>query len=152
MISNRWAVLFGILTFAGCATGPNVSLATPESDAAAKQFAPLDGRANLYVARSNDSAGTTFNVIVDGRTIGPIISGTFYLVDIDPGKHNLAAVSKLYSAKATLDAEAGKNYFYEVTGTSSGLTAKPSLGIVLLEEMGKIMVRQGKRAQSSVQE
>ena len=47
----------------------------------------------------------------------------------------------------TVDVESGKNYFYEVTAMSSGMAAKPSLSFVLIEEMGKLMVRQDKRAQ-----
>jgi hypothetical protein len=91
----------------------------------------------------------SFDIVVDWKTIGPIGPGTFYLVAIDPGKHGIAATTTLNSATAALDAEAGKNYFYEVTSTGSGFTIQPSLGIVMIEDMGKLMVKQNRRAQGS---
>jgi len=151
MKAARWIAPVLALVLAGCATGPAVRLASAESDAAAKQFVPAEGRANVYIARSNDPAGgvASFTLTIDGKTIGPIGPGTFYLVVVDPGKHSLTAAATLNSAKATLEVQAGKNYFYEITSTGSGLTAQPSLGIVLIEEMGKMMVRQDKRAEGS---
>lgn len=153
MKAAQWIVLLVAALLAGCVTGPSVTLAAADSDAAAKQFTPPDGRANLYIARSESPVGkaASFEIVVDGRTVGPIGPGTFYLVVVDPGKHVIAAGTTLTSVRATLDAEAGKNYFYQVTSNGSGFTAQPSLGIVLLEEMGKIMVRQNRRAQGSAE-
>jgi len=88
-------------------------------------------------------------MMVDGKSIGPIEPGMFYLVTVEPGRHSIIAMATLNSAKVTLDAQAGRNYFYEVTSSGGGLAAQPSLGFVLLEEMGKLMVRQNRRAQSS---
>ena len=117
----------------------------------AKRFAPPDGKANLYVARSNAPNGerALFKVSVDGKAVGPIAAGTFYLVVLDPGKHRIAATSNENTSKASLDAQAGKNYFFEVTATAGTASARVSLGLVLLEQMGKIMVQQDKRAQSA---
>lgn len=151
MTAAKWIVPLMMLAFVGCATGPAVTLATPDSDAAAKQFKPPEGKANLYVARSggSDSRVTSFDIAVDGKSIGPIGPGTFYLVSVDPGRHTVAAASVLNSAKTTFDAEAGRNYFYEVTASGSGFSAQPNLGMVVIEEMGKIMVRQNRLAQGA---
>ena len=132
----------------GCATA---KIATPESDAAAKRFVPPEGKANLYVARSGGSYGptTTFDVVVDGKVAGALSPGTFLLISIDPGTHAVAATSIGNSSRTSLEAEAGKNYFFEVTASGSGAIVRPSLGFVLLEEMGKLMVRQAKRVQGS---
>jgi Protein of unknown function (DUF2846) len=149
MTKSTWISLLAAAALFGCAT-TTVPMATPVSDAAAKRFMPPDGKANLYVARSNSSFGAavSFNIVVDGKVVGQIAPGTFYLVVVKPGMHSVAATSSQNSAKADFDAEAGKNYFYEVTATSGAFGARADLGLVLLEPMGKIMVQQAKRAQS----
>lgn len=149
MTKMRWISLLAITALAGCMT--TVHLATPESDAAAKRFAPPEGKANLYIARSNDSYGerALFGVTVDGKAVGPIAAGTFYLIALDPGKHTVAATSTENSSRATLDAQAGKNYFFEVKATAGIAAARVSLGFVLLEQMGKIMVQQDRRARGA---
>src|SRR5208282_5096811 len=128
-------------------------MASPASDADAKQFMPPTGRANVYIARSNGSSAggsSLLNVSVDGKLLGPIAPGMFYLVSVDPGKHELSAKSGMYSSDVAVDAAAGNNYFYEVTtATVVYGVKKPSLGVVLLEDMGKMMVRQAQRAQGS---
>ena len=153
MAKGRWFPLLAAVTLAGCVTVASVPMATSASDADAKTFRPPEGRADLYVARSNGSAGAAglFDISVDGKLVGPIAPGTFYLVVLDSGRHEISAATGMNTTRVTLDADAGRNYFYEVTATSGGFTAKPSLGIVLIEEMGKMMVRQAKRAQGASQ-
>jgi Protein of unknown function (DUF2846) len=150
MTTGKWLPLLVIVTLVGgCMTAPGIPMASPASDADAKQFLPPAGKANLYVSRSNGSSGASFDVSVDEKLLGPIGPGTFYLFAVDPGRHEVSVKSMMTSANITMDAAAGKNYFYEVTATSSGYAGKPSLGMVLIEEMGKLMVRQAQRAQSS---
>jgi outer membrane lipoprotein-sorting protein len=129
-----------------CTSSPNIPIASADSDAKAKMFIPRQGKANLYVAQSSGDAAT-FDITVDGKEIGPIGPGTYYLVEADPGRHSIAASSQLSSSKVTVDAESGRNYYYEVTATSNGMAATPSLSLVLIEDMGKLMVRQNQRAQ-----
>lgn len=149
-MTGKWILLLALAALAGCASVPRAS---SESDADAKRFMPPQGKANLYIARSNNSYGgaISFKVIVDGRAIGEIAPGTFFLVAVSPGKHSLAATSVQNSSNASLDAEAGRNYFYEVTATSGGLGARANLALVLLEPMGRLMVQQAKRAQGADQ-
>jgi len=153
MTTGRWIPLFVIMTLVGgCMTAPSVPMASPASDADAKQFTPPAGKANLYIAWSNGSSGgaSHVDVSVDGKLLGPIAPGTFYLVAVDPGKHEVSAKSGMNPTNVAVDAAAGNTYFYELTATSGAYGAnKPSLGVVLIEEMGKMMVRQAQRAQSS---
>lgn len=148
MTTLKWALTLALMALTGCATA---KMATPESDAAAKRFVVPEGKANLYVARSGGSYAptTSFNVVVDGKVIGAISPGTFLLVAIDPGTHAVAATSIEGSSRASFEAVAGKNYFFEVTASGSGPMASPGVGLVLLEEMGKLMVRQAKRVQGT---
>ena len=92
-----------------------------------------------------------FKVSVDRKDVGSIMPGTFCLVSLDPGRHEVTVSSGLNTARASLDVDAAKNYFYEVTSTSGGFSAQPSLGVVLLEPMGKMMVQQSKRVQNMMQ-
>src|SRR5271169_5341117 len=153
MTTGRWIPLLGIMTLVvGCVTAPSVPMAAPASDADAKQFMPPAGKANLYIAWSNGSSGgaSHVDISVDGKLLGPIAPGTFCVVAVDPGKHEVSAKSGMNSATVAVEAAAGSNYFYEVTTTPGAYGAnKPSLGVVLIEEMGKMMVRQAQRAQSS---
>jgi hypothetical protein len=150
MGNGRWVLLLlATLVVASCAT--TVPLASPESDAAAKKFEPPQGKANLFVSRSASQSGVAvaFKVAVDSKGVGSIVPGTFCLVALDPGRHDVTVSSGLNTTKASVDVDAGKNYFYEVTATSGGFSAQPSLGVVLLESMGKIMVQQNKRVKGN---
>jgi hypothetical protein len=150
MTTRGWIPLLVIMAFVGgCATAPTVPMASPAADADAKQFTPPAGQANVYIARSNGTPGASFDVSVDGKLLGPIVQGTFYLATVNPGRHEVSVRSMTSYSNITLDAAAGRNYFYEVTASSGAYTAKPSLGMVLMEELGKLMVRQAQRAQSS---
>ena len=150
MAKGKWILPILIMSLAACATAPVATVASSESDTSAKKFMPPEGKANLYIAWSNNPNGgaRSFNVSLDGKMLGVISPGTYNNVAIDPGKHSIVVTSNLNSAKVSLDAAAGKNYFYEVTASAGTYTAQPSISLVLLEEMGKIMVRQNKRAQT----
>lgn len=143
MVNGKWVVLLAVVMVAGCMTA-TAPVAPPESDAAAKRFEPAPGKANLYVARSPGSSGgsTEFKLAVDGKELGSIAPGMYYLAVLDPGSHSIAATSMFSSVKTDLTTEPGKNYFYEVTVRNGA----PSLGFVFIEEMGKMMVRQGRLA------
>jgi hypothetical protein len=66
MTAARWIVLLLLAVLVNCTTAPTVQLASPDSDATAKRFMPPGGRANLYIARSNDSASrvASFDIVV----------------------------------------------------------------------------------------
>lgn len=151
MTTVKWIPLLLIMALiGGCVSAPTVPMASASSDAEAKQFMPPAGKANLYVARSNDSSGGTsvIDISVDGKLLGPVAPGTFYMASVDPGKHSLSAKAGMYSSDVAVDAAAGSNYFFEVTASTVVYgVKKPSLGVVLVEELGKMMVRQNHRAQ-----
>ncbi len=140
--------LVAFIAFAACASA---QVAPPEADAAAKLFKPLDGKANLYIARKSETFGSAvaFKLIVDGNELGPISTGTFYLVAVEPGKHSIEVRALISTAKLGVDLEAGKNYFYDVAATT-GSAGKVSVTRVLIEAMGKLMVNQSKLVRAIV--
>ena len=78
-----------------------------------------------------------------------IVPRTFCLELLDLGVHNITVSSGLIASEASLDADAGSNYFYEATATSGGFSAKPSLCVDLFETVSKIMVQQNKRVKGN---
>ena len=70
-------VAVAMLSLAGCAA--TVTMAPPEEDAAAKQFAPAGNQANIYVVREDKFTGSAvaFEFLLDGRGAGSLAPGTF---------------------------------------------------------------------------
>lgn len=121
LIAGRaWAALAAAtLALAGCVATPE---ATPERDAEAKRFIPRPGAATIYVYRPgfpsadrNDPA-----LHVDDRLIGETLPGTFYRVEVPPGRHVLHAFGSSGS-QVEIDTQAGELHFValEVSGSQS---------------------------------
>jgi hypothetical protein len=158
MRQARWLLPFAVLMLASCVTAgytpPAPSPpASPDQDAQAKQFAPPDGRGNLYIQRASEfvllGQPVPFGVTVDGREVGGIVPGMYYCFSLEPGKHTLSASSEVSIAHETVNVEAGKNYFYQITSSKAAdNTVKLTLSWVLLEPLGKLMINQSKRGQA----
>lgn len=101
------ALLLGVTMLAGCASVP---MSSPADDAAAKQFAPVDGKSVIYVYR-NETFGSAvkMDVALDGKPMGETASKTYFRFVVDPGHHSVD--SQKGTAKLDLDTEAGKVYY-----------------------------------------
>jgi hypothetical protein len=159
MVRARWFLPFLLLALVGCVTytPPDPSpLASPDSDAQAKQFAPPPGKGNLYVARVSEfvilGQPAPFAFFVDEREVGGIVPGMYYCFSLEPGNHTFSASSASSTDHATVTIEAGKNYFYQLTTSNTAEnTCKLSLSWVILEPMGKLMVQQSKRGEAAIE-
>jgi hypothetical protein len=152
---NRLPSLLGAAIFAlsACVSpppSPPAPLAAADEDSAAKQFVPAEGLANVYIVQQGSTFGPKVGIAVemDGKSLGFLGVGTYFLVPVNPGRHRIQLPEGGDFAWLQIDAAAGKNYFYTVSPGSAS-NAKPTLAIVLLESMGKAMVRQYPRAQAS---
>jgi Protein of unknown function (DUF2846) len=162
------AAILGCATFLGCATAPMPASSPPAeaaADAAAKTFVPADGKSSLYVMRTKDSFGQVepYMIEVDGKMIGYLAPGMFFLVSVDPGKHEITVASNGGLDRSGVNSAAGKNYYYQVSkaspppnsissSPSSSFSAppeKPSIGIMLFEGLAKNQIRGAKLAQGS---
>jgi hypothetical protein len=144
----RWVLIIcaGLVVLVGCATVP---MATVEQDIEAKSFTPTSGMANLYIARRNAYFGSaiTFRIIVDGIPIGSIGPGTYHLISIEPGQHNILISSNENSDQVMFEAAAEENYYFQVLVLMGLITART--GIEQIDEGSGIqLVLNGKRAMS----
>jgi hypothetical protein len=151
----KWLALVFLAMLLGCQTAripfPKASPpADASADAAAKQFAPATGKANLYIARNQESFynGEPFMVAVDGKLVGYLAPGMFFLVPVDPGPHQVSVSALAGFDKVEGSAKADKDYFYTISKSSSD-QGKLSIGIVLFDAMGKMAVRQANLAQGA---
>ena len=107
-----------LLGLAGCASTPQASA---ERDADAKAFDTHPGAATVYVYRSPLDTDYEDNVLyVDGRLIGSTVPGTYFRMNLPPGKHRLHGTG-IDQGQLALDARPGRLYFVELTviaGTS----------------------------------
>ncbi|HUW41284.1 MAG TPA: DUF2846 domain-containing protein [Rectinemataceae bacterium] len=143
--------------FFSCATVPPASpQASVAEDASAKQFVPPAGKADIYIVRSRDlvSFGQVepFMIEVDGRMIGYLAPGMFFLVPVEPGRHEITAASMAGIDRIGMSTAAGENHFYQASegsSSDSSSSGRPSLGILLIPGLAKMQIQQSRLAQSS---
>lgn len=125
------AALLAALISSACANTTDFVVASSESDRQAKAFAPAAGKGAIYVYRLDGWRGSagTFPVTVDGRLIGRIHNGTYYVFEVDPGEHEVwvgwdrsisRTVDDPVAAKLVLvpfNVVAGKTFFVRVAQT-----------------------------------
>ncbi len=121
MRALRTAVILVLaLTLWACAT---VALAPPAKDQQAKTFEVSEQEANIYVFRRAKIAGDALllPIYLDGQFVGGVAPETFLLLQVNPGKHTVAAIMQEGLAVITLRAESRTNYF---------IKAQPSWGLL----------------------
>lgn len=134
-----------IFLVAGCASVPMAGL---EQDAAAKSFQTKQGKSNIYVYRNENLGGAIkLTLLMDGRLVGDTAAKTFYLLEVDPGRHTLLSKAENDSV-LELATEGGRNYFVwqEV---KMGMWQPRSLLQQVDEATGKAAVMECKRASTN---
>jgi hypothetical protein len=117
---------------------------------------PPQGKGNVYIARPSEfvllGKSTPYAITVDGKQVGGLMPGMYYCIALEPGNHALSAASETSVSNATASVEAGKNGYFQLTASNgSGNNVKLSLGWVILEPMGKLMVQNSRRAQGAIE-
>lgn len=104
------------LCVSGCATAP---LESESVDAKAKQFLADPENATVYIYRESSFYGAAigFPITVDGNNIGSTTSGSYFLLKLSPGVHDIwvsggdsVRVANV-NARLSHDFSAGKIYF-----------------------------------------
>lgn len=95
----------------GCASVP---MATPEQDAAAKEFAaPASDKAGLYVFRDSMFGSAIKKLVsLDGNPLFQSATKTYFYKEIAPGKHTLTTESEFGDNALEFVAEGGKLHFF----------------------------------------
>lgn len=118
-------------------------------DIEAKLFNTFPASANIYIAQEGSSfqRPQPIAITLDGKALGNLPSASFFLVTVSPGSHTIRLPNGGDYAWMQIDVKGGKNYYYSVRH-ESGTAGKESISIVLLEEMGRLMIRQYPRCQT----
>jgi hypothetical protein len=100
--------LTAALLMTGCASVP---MASKDADAKAKQFAPSQGVASLYVYRNEFvGAAIKMNVLVDGTSLGDTVANSYIFKTLPAGSHTIVSKAENDSS-LTLEMVAGQTYF-----------------------------------------
>jgi hypothetical protein len=114
----RWLMVFlPILLFSGCASTPQASR---ERDADAKEFRTHPATAALFVYRPDSSSVEEDSVLfVGNRLIGATLPGTFFRVDVRPGRHLLHGVAH-DAGRLEVEVRPGEIYFVSLRVDGGG--------------------------------
>ena len=142
-IRLTWIVVV-LLATSGCAT---VALMPEPLDVEAKRFSPSPEKANIYITRSSGAApGVLFQVHLDGKLAGSLAPDTYLLVDVEPGKHQIAVLTQESQDAMTITASRGENYFVDLVPKFGWQYARAALK-ELTQAEGKKAVQNAKRAE-----
>lgn len=143
---NLLAIAVGYSLLVGCASVP---MTTSSLDSAAKQFAPEPGKASIYINRGGGmGTAIVFQTILDGRIIGALAPHTYQLLSVTPGEHTLAVTGVENVQQQKVIAEAGKNYFFNVSVSMGWVSGHAHLDPVT-QEQGRKQVLDSKRADAT---
>ena len=107
-LAKLLALILSLALLAGCASTPQASR---ERDLDAKQFVSHPATAAVYVYRNDWTTLDGDSVLyVDHRLIGATLPGTYFRLDVQPGKHVLHGFG--YDAgQLEIDVRPGEIYF-----------------------------------------
>jgi hypothetical protein len=101
----------------------------------------------IYIARESQYFGQAilFQVAVDGKLLGGIARGTYYMAQVPPGEHSVTALSNESQDSLKLKTEASKVYYVKVNARMGAVSARVSLQQLSNEE-GMEIVKSGELA------
>jgi len=87
-------------------------MATPERDTAAKVFAPIAGKAVVYIYRDETmGAGVKIPIVVNNRLLGDTVAHSYFRIVMDPGPSQVGCKAESDSHQS-IQVEADKVYFF----------------------------------------
>ena len=118
-------VIIVLLFLSGCAgnkmsSWDKVQLASDAEDSEAKTFTTSDSKSNIYIYRERTAGSeVTFQVTVDGKSIGYFVPNRYYLLTVEPGEHSIQILASKnvnfdydeVAGMVNIDTNAGQNYF-----------------------------------------
>ena len=100
--------------FVGCASVPKVDQQL--SQKTKELTAPQEGKAGLYVYRSNNIVGSALkkDIWVDGECLGETARGVYFYKEVEGNQnHTVSTESEFSPNHLKIEAQSGKNYFIQ---------------------------------------
>lgn len=115
------------LLMTGCASVP---MASKNDDAKAKQFAPAQNMASLYIYR-NETFGSAIKMplLIDGMTVGDTVAHSYVFKTLPSGKHTIVSKTE-NDPSLTIDMSAGQTYFVWQEVKMGAFAARSALHLV----------------------
>jgi hypothetical protein len=135
-----------MLFLVGC-DATTVPMAPKNDDLAAKGFRALPGRSAIYVYRAETYGyAVAMNVALDGKIQGGTGPQTYFLFDVDPGRHTVQSLTENISS-VVLSTEPGQTYFVWQEVKTGVAQARSELHVVT-DKVGRHDVQNCKLIQS----
>lgn len=114
-----------VVLLSNCATIP---MASTDLDREAKKFSASPTESNIYLVRGMGVGfSISFQVALDGKTIGSIVPNTYHKFSVDPGNHSISVISNENNDFLNVLTEGGKNYYLEVVPMMGMVSARAKL-------------------------
>lgn len=122
-------VLTAALLLAGCGS---VTSAPPELSAAALTFTPTPGTARIYVYRPSRFAGSAarLKVAIDSQFVGKTGSGTFMMIEVEPGSHRVSGLSSESDRGIAFEALPDSTYFFKLWPKMGFMSAQSGIEVM----------------------
>jgi hypothetical protein len=106
-----------------------VASAPPELAVSALTFTPAPGKARIYVYRPSQFVGSAarLKVAIDSQFVGKTGSGTFLMVEVDPGSHRISGLSSESDRGVTIEALPDSSYFFKLWPKMGVMSAQSGL-------------------------
>jgi hypothetical protein len=110
----------------------NVASAPPETMVEAKSFAPAAGKSRIYVYRPSRmfGSGARLKVAIDSQFVGKTASGTFLMVEVDPGSHRVSGLSSESDRGIAFEALPDSCYFFKIWPKMGFMSAQSGVELV----------------------
>lgn len=134
MIKKFFLLLSVLFLLTGCATPMVASLEKHKG-----HYAPIlnPNKALIYIYRDSSYIGSLRGLYIDGdgKRIGALNSGTYFVYETDPGERVIAVENWLGKAPyRVINVESGKRYYVKAGITMGIWDAAPFINIVVDEE------------------
>jgi len=135
-----------IVTLAGCVSVPPASR---DAEARSRQYSAPPGKAALYVYRTSGRTSDR-EVLVDGHAVGDLVGGMFLYVELDPGRHEVAATGAMNNASLVIQLAAGQVDYVRLNTPDNhwGVYISHSKLILMPEATGRQVVAHSRMAAS----
>jgi hypothetical protein len=129
MLKTWMTVLAALAMFTGCT---NLSTLAPAGSMPRIEGTP--GKAVVYLVRTRpDTSYLAAPVELDGRMIGTDYAGTYFRLELTPGRHRLSGYAQ-DSGAITLDVQADRIYFVQHSVAGSWRATNPNSFFTVISE------------------